>query len=259
VESGVIGSIEPLNQLGTMSPIAPSAALGAVRPSARSDDVWVVVAAYNEGERLGRTLQSLCRHYAHVVVVDDGSRDDTSAVAAHYSVWVLRHIINLGQGAALQTGLRFALEGGAAFLVTFDADGQHSPEEIEQLVEPVRQGRFDVALGSRFLGLTVGLPWARWLVLKLGVLFTWVFSRVRVTDVHNGLRAFSRKAAEQLRIRHNRMAHASEILDQIREQGLRYGEVPVTIHYSAETMAKGQSSWNALRIVAQLCLGRFVG
>jgi glycosyltransferase involved in cell wall biosynthesis len=223
------------------------------------DDIWVIVPAYNEGERLGRTLESLCGRYANVVVVDDGSQDNTNAVAARYPVWVVRHIVNLGQGAALQTGLRFALERGATYLVTFDADGQHSPDEIERLLEPVRNGSVDVTLGSRFLGRTVGLPWTRWLVLKLGVVFTRVFSGVQVTDAHNGLRAFSRHAAQQLRIRQNRMAHASEILDQIREQGLRYGEAPVTIHYSAETMAKGQSSWNALRIVAQLFLGRMVG
>jgi glycosyltransferase involved in cell wall biosynthesis len=232
---------------------------GAERPSIGSHDVWVVIAAYNEGERLGDTLQSLCRQYANVVVVDDGSRDDTSTVAARYPVWVLRHVVNLGQGAALQTGLSFALRHGAEYLVTFDADGQHSPDEIAQLVRPLRMGHADVVLGSRFLGRAVGLPWARWLVLKLGVLFTRVFSRVNVTDAHNGLRAFSRQAARQLRIRQNRMAHASEILDQIRERGLRYTEAPVTIRYSDETMAKGQSSWNALRIVAQLCLARMVG
>ncbi len=225
----------------------------------KNDDVWIVIAAYNEGKRLGHTLEPLCRRYANVVVVDDGSADDTSAASGRHPVWVLRHIINLGQGAALQTGLRFALERGAQYLVTFDADGQHSTDEIEHLVGPVRQGVVDVALGSRFLGKTVGLPWTRWLVLKLGVLFTRVFSRVQVTDAHNGLRAFSRQAAGQLRIRQNRMAHASEILDQIRERGLRYAEAPVTIRYSEETMAKGQSSWNALRIVAQLVLARMVG
>jgi glycosyltransferase involved in cell wall biosynthesis len=225
---------------------------------ARNTDIWVIVPAYNEGERLGRTLQALCRRYAHVVVVDDGSRDDTCAVALRYPVQVLRHIINLGQGAALQTGIEYGLEQGAGLLVTFDADGQHAPEEIERVAQPVRTGQVDVALGSRFLGQAVGIPWTRWVVLKLAVLFTRVFSRVHVTDAHNGLRALSRRAAQKIRITQNRMAHASEILDQIRDHGLRYCEVPVTIGYSAETMAKGQSSWNAPRIVAQLFLGRLV-
>jgi polyprenyl-phospho-N-acetylgalactosaminyl synthase len=232
--------------------VAPS------RLAATSDVLWVIVSAYNEGERLKRTLQTLCYRYPHVVVVDDGSQDDTSNIALRFPVWVVRHIVNLGAGAALQTGLAFALQRGATVMVSFDGDGQHSADDIERLVQPIRDGAVDVALGSRFLGRSIGMPWTRWLVLKLGVVFTRVYSRVSVTDTHNGLRAFSRLAAQQLRITHHRMAHGSEILDQIHELGLRYGEVPVTIRYSNETLAKGQSSWNALSIVAQLLLGRIV-
>jgi hypothetical protein len=143
-------------------------------------------------------------------------------------------------------------------IVTFDADGQHVVEEIHGLVEPVRSGKVEVALGSRFLGQAHGLPWMRWLVLKLGVLFTHLFSRIHVTDTHNGFRAFSRRAARQIRITHNRMAHASEILDQIQQQGLAYCEVPVTVRYTEDTVRKGQSSWNSLKIVGQLLLGRVV-
>jgi len=252
------GNVPGPSRLPAMNAIAPSEALGASRPAARNDDVWVVVAAYNEGARLGRTLESLCRRYANVVVVDDGSQDDTGAVAARHPVWVLRHLVNLGQGAALQTGLAFALQRGASYLVTFDADGQHDPDEIPALAAPVLAGAADVALGSRFLGRAENITLTRKLVLKGGVIFTRLFSGIKVTDTHNGFRAFSREAALKLRITQNRMAHASEILDQIQTQGLRFVEVPVTIRYSAETMAKGQSSWNAVKIVAQLVLGRFV-
>jgi glycosyltransferase involved in cell wall biosynthesis len=223
-----------------------------------NDQPWLVIAAYNEGRGLANTLRDVCGHYANVVVVDDGSRDETAAVALEHPVWVLRHIVNLGQGAALQTGIDFALARGAEIIVTFDADGQHCVEEVESLVAPVREGRVDVALGSRFLGEAIGMPRSRRLVLKLGVLFTRVFSRIRVTDTHNGFRALSRHAAAAIRIRQNRMAHASEILDQIRALGLRYCEVPVTIRYSADTLAKGQSSWNAIRILLDLALGRLV-
>jgi hypothetical protein len=143
-------------------------------------------------------------------------------------------------------------------IVTFDADGQHMVEEIHHLVEPVRSGKVDVALGSRFLGQAHGMSRMRWLVLKLGVLFTRLFSRIHVTDTHNGFRAFSQRAARQIRISHNRMAHASEILDQIRQYGLAFCEVPVTVRYTEDTRAKGQSSWNSLKIVGQLLLGRVV-
>jgi glycosyltransferase involved in cell wall biosynthesis len=240
---------------------ARSADLSALPPplsDASAPPVWVVVAAYNEAKRLGTTLTNLCSYCRHVVVVDDGSSDETSAVALAHPVWVLRHVINCGQGAALQTGIDFALAQGAAVIVTFDADGQHSAEEIATLIEPILAGRAEAALGSRFLGQTVGMPFSRRLVLKLGVLFTRIFSRIDVTDTHNGFRALSRKAALTIRITQNRMAHASEILDQVRVHRLPFCEVPVTIHYNAETMAKGQSSWNSLKIVGQLVLGRLI-
>ncbi len=227
-------------------------------PAAPAGGLWVVIAAYNEGRRLGRTLDGLRPHVPRVVVVDDGSADDTAAVALRHDVWLLRHAINRGQGAALQTGIDFALARGAEVLVTFDADGQHDPDEIERVAGPVLSGRADVALGSRFLGRAVGIPWSRRLVLKVGVLFTRVFSRVRVSDTHNGFRALSRAAATAIRITQDRMAHASEILDQVRRHRLRYVEVPVTVRYAEETLAKGQSSWNAVRIVGQLVLGRWI-
>lgn len=222
-------------------------------------DLWIVVPAYNEGKRIGDTLRPLIQHgYRNVVVVDDGSRDNTREAAMHAGAWVARHVINCGQGAALQTGIDFALRHGAKVIVTFDADGQHSYDEIPNVIAPVEAGEADVALGSRFLGKTIDMPKMRKWVLKAGILFTRVVSRIKVTDVHNGFRAFSRDAAQRIRITQNRMAHASEILDQIRNAGLRFKEVPVTIRYSAETMAKGQSSWNAVRIAFQLLLGRFV-
>jgi glycosyltransferase involved in cell wall biosynthesis len=228
-------------------------------PTPPPGDLWVVIAAYNEEPRLAATLAGLrARGYENVVVVDDGSRDRTSAVALASGVWVLRHLVNLGQGAALQTGISFALGRGAETIVTYDADGQHDPDEIPAVAAPVRAGAADVALGSRFLGRAENIPLARKLVLKGGVVFTRLFSGIRVTDTHNGFRAFSRAAALKLKITQNRMAHASEILDQVQALGLHFVEVPVTIRYSAETMAKGQSSWNAVKIVAQLVLGRFV-
>ncbi len=220
--------------------------------------LWIVVPAYNESRRLTVTIRNLLAVNPNVVVVDDGSRDDTAQAAFDEGVWTVRHPLNCGQGAALQTGIDFALRQGAEFIVTFDADGQHCVDEIAELVEPLRTGQWDVVLGSRFLGRTINMPRMRWLVLKAGVLFTRVFSRIRVTDTHNGFRALSRSAAEKIRIYENRMAHASEILHQIRLLNLRYCERPVTIRYSAETLTKGQSSWNAVSILSQFILGRFV-
>ena len=227
-------------------------------PRHDNEDVWVVVTAYNEGSRLEPTLRQLCESYPNVVVVDDGSSDNTREVALRHSVWVLRHVINCGQGAALRTGIEFALDRGAKIIVNCDGDGQHCVNEIEQLVAPIRAGQVEVALGSRFLGRVEQMPRHRWIILKLGVVFTRIFSWIDVTDTHNGFRAFARSAAQKVRIRQNRMAHSSEILDEIARQGLTYCEVPVTIRYTQDTLAKGQSSWNALRIVVQMFLGRLM-
>jgi len=219
------------------------------------NSVWIVIAAYNEGIRLAMTLKSITGQ-ASIVVVDDGSSDDTFEVARSFPIWVLRHPINCGQGAALQTGIDFALAHGAEAIVTFDADGQHDPADLPNMLTPVLSGEADVVLGSRFLGSTQSMPWSRRLLLKLAILFTRLTNGLRLTDTHNGFRVFSRKAAQQIRIRQPRMAHASEILDQIAKHQLRYVEVPVTVRYHASTLAKGQSSWDAFRITGHLLAGR---
>jgi polyprenyl-phospho-N-acetylgalactosaminyl synthase len=223
-----------------------------------SNSIWIVVPAYNEAARIGATLRTLLARYPQTVVIDDGSSDATSQAAHDAGAWVLRHQVNCGQGAALQTGIRFALRQNADYIITFDGDGQHDPSEIELLLEPLRAGRADVALGSRFLGKTVNMPFTRRLILKAGVLFTRIVSNIRVTDAHNGFRALTRDAASQIRLVQDRMAHASEILDQIRMLGLRFEEVPVTIRYTAETLAKGQGSMQAVKIAGELLLGRMI-
>ncbi|MHC4878582.1 MAG: glycosyltransferase family 2 protein [Planctomycetota bacterium] len=236
-----------------------SNALSSSRSESPTDSttVWLVIAAYNEGKRLARTLATVCDGRWNVVVVDDGSQDDSADVAAGFPVWVVRHPINCGQGAALKTGIDFALSQGASVIVTFDGDGQHDATEIPDLIQPVLRQQADVALGSRFLGRTIRMPWTRWLTLKAGIVFTRLVSGIRVSDVHNGFRALSRHAAETIEIRQPRMAHASEILDEIVRHNLTYIEVPVTITYHEETLQKGQSSLAALRITGQLLLGRF--
>jgi glycosyltransferase involved in cell wall biosynthesis len=220
--------------------------------------VWVVVAAYNEAERLAATLRALVASGAEIVVVDDGSTDATGAIAAAYPVWAIRHPVNCGQGAALRTGITFALARGADVIVTFDADGQHDASDIGPLVEPIAAGRVDVVLGSRFLGRAIGVPWTRRLVLAAARVFTRIVSGVVVTDPHNGLRALSRDAARRIRIAQDRMAHASEIVAELRARELRWCEVGVTVRYTTATLAKGQSSWNAFRIAGHLLAGRVI-
>jgi len=222
----------------------------------RPPRIAVVVAAFNESRPIAAVVRQLLPHCSACIVVDDGSTDGTAAAAAAAGAVVLRHVVNRGQGAATLTGIRYALTGDPDVIVTFDADGQHDPYDIPALVAPVLDGRADIALGSRFLGRTEGMPRSRRLLLRGGILFTRVFSGIRVTDVHNGLRAWSRRAADQLTITLDGMAHASEILDQIRTRGWRFVEVPTTIRYSEYSLGKGQSAFNSIRIVVQLILQR---
>ena len=221
-----------------------------------TQDVFVVIPAYNESTCIEQVAREVRAVYPNVVVVDDGSSDDTFEAARRGAKYALRHPINRGQGAALQTGMTFALGRGAKFVVSFDADGQHRVEDIAALLEPIRNGECEIALGSRFLGQTVDMPAGRRRVLKLAVLFTRVVNRVQLTDAHNGLRAFSRVAAQRIDITLDRMAHASELIDQIRRSGLAYKEVPVQIRYTEYSMAKGQTSRGAFRIVLHYLLGR---
>jgi polyprenyl-phospho-N-acetylgalactosaminyl synthase len=213
--------------------------------------IWVVIAAYNEARVIARVVGEVARRGYHVVVVDDGSVDGTADRAAAAAA-VVRHPINLGQGAALQTGIDYALQQGADVIVTFDADGQHRTSDIERLVAALGEAHADFALGSRFLGSTIALSTARRLLLRAATVFTQLTTGLRLTDTHNGLRAMTRRGAEKIRLRQNRMAHASEILAQIAASGLLYVEVPVRIEYTAYSLAKGQRLGDALTILLDL-------
>jgi glycosyltransferase involved in cell wall biosynthesis len=225
-------------------------------PESVLDHTWIVVPAYQEQKTIGTVVTELRSSYPHVVVVDDGSGDETAAEARSAGAMVLRHIVNRGQGAALQTGLSFSLGAGARYLITFDADGQHRVEDIEALIQPILAGRAEIALGSRFLGSTAEMPFLRRLLLKAAVLFTWATSGLKLTDTHNGLRAFSRAAARPLSIRLDRMAHASELIDKIARSKLPYEEVPVHVRYTPYSKRKGQSTTGALRVLADYLLSK---
>lgn len=217
---------------------------------------WVVIAAYNEASAIGPVVTELTASFPNVVVVDDGSRDHTAATASTAGATVLQHCINLGQGAALQTGIDYALARGAAFVATFDADGQHRPNDIFGLINRLEETGADVALGSRFLGQTEGLDPLRRRVLQMAVVFQRLTSGARLTDAHNGLRVFRRNAAALIRIRQNRMAHASELIAQIMAHHLRIVEAPCTIRYTAYSRAKGQKLTGAAEILLDLVIRR---
>ena len=214
--------------------------------------VWVIIPAFNEEKVIGRVVNDVRSTAQNVVVINDASSDRTAEEAEENGAIVLNHRINRGQGAALQTGIEYALEQGAEILVHFDADGQHQGADIPRFIGPIVRNEADVVLGSRFLSRRNTIPFVRACILKLGILFTWLYSGIKLTDTHNGFRAFSSMAAAQIHITENRMAHASEILHEIAHQSLRYKEVPVSVLYTEYSLAKGQSSLNSVRIASRL-------
>ena len=236
----------------------------------------VLMPAFNEADRLARTLEELggaavdASAKITVFLVDDGSAPaiDERALAdaaKGLRLVVARHTVNLGQGAALETARRLALdprwaspEGAFEAFVTMDSDGQHRPSDVLSLADAVKNGA-DVALGDRFAGDS-NVPSSRRALLEAARAFEWALTGLRLSDVHNGLRAFGPRAIGLLRIRQNRMAHASEITQTIsRARGLRVVEVPVSIRYDRDSLAKGQRASGAVAIVVDLFHGFLFG
>jgi glycosyltransferase involved in cell wall biosynthesis len=225
-------------------------------PTAQANaDVWLVIPLFNEATVIGGVVTEAKRTFPRIVCVDDGSTDDSAQIAFEAGARVVRHPINLGQGAALQTGFDYVRQDpGARFVVTFDSDGQHRVEDALAMVARIRTDELDVVLGSRFLDDRTKPGMLKRLILKAAVTFTNLTSGVRLTDAHNGLRVFTIESLGRIRIRQNRMAHASEIVSQIGKAKLRFAEQPVHIVYTDYSRSKGQSLWNSVNILVDLIM-----
>ena len=225
-------------------------------PDCVQSQVFVVVPTYNEGAVVGSTIRGLLPYGYSIVVVDDGSSDGTAGILKGWPIHYLRHPVNLGQGAALQTGMDYALSKGAEYLVHFDADGQHPADRIGDLLEPIRSGECDVAVGSRFLEAENRklIPQARRMLLRGAVVVSGLLTNVWLSDAHNGFRALSRGAAMKIRFHENGFAHPTELLDEVRRARLRLREVSAPIRYTDYSRAKGLQSWNSLNILIDLLL-----
>ncbi len=218
-----------------------------------ADRTWFVVPLYNEGTVVGEVIRALRERYPLVVAVDDGSSDDSAAVAAEAGAVVVRHPYNMGQGAALKTGIDYALRDvHMRQIVTFDADGQHQVDDAAAMIALREAEDVDAVLGSRFLDRRTRPGPLKRLVLRGAVWYSNLTSGVRLTDAHNGLRVLGRHACEVITIEQNKMAHASEIVEELGRHDLSYREMPVHILYTDYSRSKGQSVLNAVNIVIDM-------
>ena len=216
-------------------------------------DAWLVIPLYNEATVVREVISQARETFPYIVVVDDGSKDDSARQAAAAGAIVVRHPVNLGQGAALQTGFSYILEKtNANYVVTFDADGQHSTTDAAAMVAAAREEELAVILGSRFLQGPSPVGRLKRLVLRTAAAVSSRTSGMHLTDAHNGLRVIRRDVLVQLNLKQNRMAHASEIIRKIGATGLPWREFPVHIVYTDYSRAKGQSLWNSVNILVDL-------
>jgi len=214
---------------------------------------WMIIPMHNEGRMIGDVVRDVRGAFPYVVCVDDGSTDESGDAARAAGAIVVRHPINMGQGAALQTGFDYAMSDPAMTeVVTFDADGQHQVADAVGMVEKLHAEDLDVVIGSRFLDDRTEVARLRKAILKTAAVYTRWTSGMALTDAHNGLRAIDRPLLERLRLRQNRMAHASELVDQIGRAGVRWAEYPTHIIYSDYSKAKGQSLLNSVNILFEL-------
>jgi glycosyltransferase involved in cell wall biosynthesis len=223
---------------------------GQMGATGSNGDVAVVIPALNESPVIGEVIAGLRTRFPLVILVDDGSWDGTAQVARSAGARVARHGVNLGQGGALRTGLAAALRlPQVQWIVTFDADGQHQPDDAAALIDRARRGDVDIVLGTRFGDQEVEAGLAKRLLLKAALVYTRAETKLPLTDTHNGLRAMSRSFAEGLNLRERGMGHATEILDHVARSGARWVEVPVHIRYTDYSKAKGQPMINSVNIL----------
>ncbi len=213
-----------------------------------------IVPAYNESSMIRDVVEGLLPQVDRVVVIDDASTDDTAMHAEAVGAIVLTHPVNLGQGAALETGHEYARMLNADMVLHFDGDGQFDVADIVRAKKMIEDG-IDVVLGSRFLGVTSHVPWfKRKIILPIARAVNHLFTGMKLTDAHNGFRMLGRRGLEHIKITHNRMSHATEILSLIKQNNLTYKEIPVRVTYHEY----GQKVSGGFTIIKDLIIGKIL-
>jgi len=218
--------------------------------------IFVVVPAFNEEKKIGRVLSDLFEHgYDKVVVVDDGSQDDTYGKAKELGAMVLRHAINRGQGAALETGNKFAVSQGAEIVVHFDGDGQFKAESISGAVKLLKENNVDVIFGSRFLTTESKIPFfKKYFIIPVARIINNFITGLNLSDAHNGFRVLTKNAAERIVITQDGMAHNSEITKLVKEYSLAHLEYPIEVIYEEF----GQGVGGGMRILRDILVAKII-
>ncbi|MBN3510880.1 glycosyltransferase family 2 protein [Mycolicibacterium septicum] len=216
----------------------------------RFQDVWIVIPAFNEASIIGDVISDVRSVFPNVVCVDDGSRDDTADLAFAAGAHVVPHPVNLGQGAAIQTGVEYARgRPGARVFATFDADGQHQVKDVIRMIDRLDSDNVDLVVGTRFAGTVTHVPPLKRVILRAAAFLSPQSRSLGLTDAHNGLRVFNRNVADALNLTMNGMSHAGEFIALAAENHWRVAEEPVEILYTDYSKSKGQPLLNGVNIV----------
>lgn len=220
----------------------------------KEKNIWIVIPAFNEETAIQAVIEEIKKFgYKNIIVVDDGSADNTYQIAKNSGATSLRHKINRGKGATTKTGIEATKILGAEIVVTLDGDGQHNPADIAKLTAPIEFENFDVALGTRLLN-PKGMPFHKIIANKIGNFFTWYLYGLWVTDSQSGFRAYSQRAINLIDTRADRYEYDSEIIREIYKYKLKYKEVPIEVRYTQYSMGKIQKQgfWNGLKTLYKM-------
>lgn len=213
---------------------------------------YIVIPAKDEYTRIGHVLHALnALDFPNIVVVDDRSTDDTANLARSYGAHVISHPINLGPGAATQTGITYALDQGAEYIVTIDADTQHFPDEIKPLLEGIINHNVEIVIGSRFLKEN-DIPLTRIFYNKIANVVCYLATGIYLTDSQSGMKAFTAEFARNSKLYHNGFEFCIEIIRNIRKNKVNFIEIPIKVQYTEETMQKGQNLWVGFQMLGRI-------
>ena len=213
--------------------------------------ILCIIPAHNEEKNITKTINSVKKYIEDILVIDDGSQDQTAKLAKQAGAKVISHIKNRGQGAALETGNEYARRQNYEVVVHFDADGQFLAKEIPEILEPITQNAYTVSFGSRFLGKESNMPWfKKHIIMRLAKAMNYIFLGVKTTDPQSGFRAMNKEALEKIKIENDGMAHCSEILAKVYKHKLIFKEVPITVIYNEF----GQSLGSGFKTIKDLII-----